>query len=305
MKPEILLLGGAGFLGRRLARECQAHGWRVGVLDRVPIGDEDVAATQFIGELRDTHLLRTALKDFKRIVFLAHESRVAPANDRLPANFLNNIELFSLLLEECREAEVRDIILFSTGGAVYGEAEGIPMPENHPQNPCSLYGVAKLTMEKCLAVFATQTSCRHLIVRPSNPYGPGQNFNGPQGLIAVAMARIARGQEVTIRGNGRAVKDYLFIDDFAEAFQKLVADPEAQGAFNIGSGQATDVRQVIAHIEAILGKKAVLRFEPDQPGDVSRNVLDIAKICNLTGWSPRTQLPQGIQVTWDWMRGRI
>ncbi len=304
MKPEILLIGGAGFLGTALAKRLIASDWRIGILDRSTHFQSN-GVTEYIGEIRDLSLLRSALQDFKRVVFLAHEFRTAPATDRLPANFLNNIELFLKVLEECREADTREFTLLSTGGAVYGNPVELPIAEDHPLEPQSLYGVAKMTMEKILSIFAEQNSIRHLAVRPSNPYGPGQNFNGPQGLVAVAMAKIARDQMLTVKGDGKTIKDFVYIDDFADAFLNLLVHTEATGAFNIASGQGLEVTAVISHIEAALGKNAKVEFEQPQLGDVSGNVLDISKIQNFTDWSPSTPFPEGVEKTWMWMKSKL
>jgi UDP-glucose 4-epimerase len=302
MKNNILLIGGAGFLGSNLASVFRRNGWNVGLLDRVPLTDPAHKVEQFIGELRDMHLLRQALKKFRRVVFLAHETRVAPAADRLPANFLANIELLLLVLEEARECGVDDFVLLSSGGAVYGEAKNLPIREDHPKHPRSPYGVAKLTMEKYLAMMAELGGFRQLAIRPSNPYGPGQNFHATQGLVAVAMARIARGEPIAIRGDGSAVKDYIFIDDFSDACFRLISHQEATGPYNLGSGRGTRLLDAISEIEKVVGKKAVLRFEAAQVGDVKANVLDILKIHEATGWKPSTPFGAGIAKTWDWMK---
>ena len=160
-------------------------------------------------------------------------------------------------------------------------------------------------MEKYLAMVAEQSGFRHLEIRPSNPYGPGQNFQAPQGVVAVAMARIARGEPITIRGDGSAEKDYLFVDDFAKACGKLISNPEALGSFNVGSGRGTRLLDVISKIEEVVGRKAELIFEPAQVGDVTANVLDISKIRQTTGWEPATSLDAGIAQTWAWMKPKL
>ena len=305
MKKSILLIGGAGFLGSRLAAKFSGDGWDVGILDRIAPAEEGLKAEFFTGELRDMHLLRRALEKFSRVVYLAHETRTAPAADRLPANFLGNIELLLLVLEEIQESQAEDFVLLSSGGAVYGEPEFLPISEDHPTRPRSPYGIAKLTMERYLSMVAEQKGFRHLEIRPSNPYGPGQNFQAAQGIVAVAMARIARGDPLTIRGDGSATKDYLFISDFAEACIKLVSNPAAAGPFNIGSGRGTPLNEVISRIEKAVGRKANLIFEPAQPGDVTANVLDISRVCGAVDWSPRTMLDEGIAQTWSWMKPKL
>ena len=305
MKNNVLLIGGAGFLGSSLAARFSESGMRVGIHDRVPLNGHSEKFEQFTGELRDTHLLRQALKAFTRVIFLAHETRVAPSADRLPANFLSNIELLLIVLEEARESRVEDFVLFSTGGAVYGEPESLPIREDFPKRPRSPYGIAKLTMEKYLAMVAEQSGFRHLEIRPSNPYGPGQNFQAAQGIVAVAMGRIARGEPITIRGDGSAKKDYIFVRDFADGCVRLILNAGASGPFNIGSGEGARLLDVISEIEKTVGKKAQLIFEPAQAGDVTANVLDLSKIHQTTGWKPSTPLDAGIAETWAWMKPRI
>lgn len=305
MKNNVLLIGGAGFLGSSLASRFAEMGTAVGILDRFPLAGHSAELSQFTGELRDTHLLRQALRDFTRVVFLAHETRVAPSADRLPANFLSNIELLLIVLEEARESNVEEFVLFSSGGAVYGKPETMPIREDFPNHPCSPYGIAKLTMEKYVAMVADQSGFRHLELRPSNPYGPGQNFKAAQGIVAVAMARIACGEPITIRGDGSATKDYLFVGDFADACVRLVLHPEAAGPFNIGSGYGLRLLELISKIEQTVGKKAQLIFEPVQPGDVTANVLDISKVHHATGWKPSTTIDAGLAQTWAWMEPKL
>ena len=304
-KNNTLLIGGAGFLGSFLATRFFQEGATVGILDRIPLAGGGAQLEQFTGELRDTHLLRQALNKFKRVVFLAHETRVAPAADRLPANFLSNIELLLIVLEEARESKVENFVLFSTGGAVYGEPERLPIREDFPKRPRSPYGIAKLTMEKYVAMVAEQSGFRHIEIRPSNPYGPGQNFEAAQGIVAVAMARIARGEPITIRGDGAATKDYIFVSDFADGCVRLISNSAACGPYNIGSGHGVRLLDVISEIERTVGKKAQLVFQPTQPGDVVANVLDISKIRQTTGWEPTTPLAAGIAETWEWMKPKI
>jgi len=305
MKKNVLLIGGAGFLGSRMAAGFSGDGWDVGIFDRVRPAEGGFNAECFTGELRDMHLLRQALAKYSRVVYLAHETRTAPAADRLPANFLGNIELLLMVLEETQESGAEDFIFLSSGGAVYGEPESLPIGEDHQMRPRSPYGIAKLTMEKYLTMLAEQRGFRHLAIRPSNPYGPGQNFQSVQGVVAVAMARIARGEQITIRGDGSVTKDYIFISDFAEACVKLVSNPDAAGAFNIGSGQGTPLNEVLSRIEKVVGKKADLIFEPAQPWDVTANVLDISKIRGTVDWYPRTLFDDGLVQTWSWMKPKI
>jgi len=115
----------------------------------------------------------------------------------------------------------------------------------------------------------------------------------------------ARGEPITIRGDGSATKDYIFVNDFADACVRLICKRDLSGPFNIGCNQGTRLLDVISSIENTVGRKAELIFEPAQTGDVSANVLDIAKIHQATGWLPATELNTGLEMTWEWMKPRI
>jgi UDP-glucose 4-epimerase len=305
MKSEILLVGGSGFLGTALAEGLSRREWRVGIFDRLPPRAPGENVETFIGDSSDTSLLRRALAKYPRVVYLAQTTAVAPAADRLLSSFTANLEVFLKVLDEAIRSGVQEFTLFSSGGAIYGEPQKLPVNEDDPKHPLSPYGVLKITMEHYLAMIAASEGLRYLSLRPSNPYGPGQNFEGAQGLVAVSMARIARGLPVSVLGKGNAIKDYLYIDDFVNAVIRLLNTPEASGPFNVGSAQGRSVREVIDLVAKTVGKEAIVERKPMQPGDVQRSVLDIGKIRSLTGWKPTIPFEQGLVETWRWMSPRL
>lgn len=305
MNSKILLVGGSGFLGRSLAAGLLRQGWKVGVLDRVAPDIPGEQAESFVGEVRDTALLGRALARYPRAIYLAQEAGAAPAADQVPANFVRNLEMFLAVLHEACRADIQEFTLFSSGGAVYGEPTRLPVCEDDPKQPVSPYGVMKIAMEHYLQMTASSRGFRQLCLRPSNPFGPGQNFNGVQGLVAISMAKIARGEPVAMLGEGTAIKDYLFIDDFVDAVISLLEANHASGPFNIGSGQGRSVHEVIALVAQAVGKDAIVERQPAQSGDVQSSVLAIDKITSLTGWKPATTFEEGLAATWRWMRPQL
>jgi UDP-glucose 4-epimerase len=305
MKSEILLVGGSGFLGTALAKGLSHREWRVGIFDRLPPKEPQENIETFIGDSSDTSLLRQALAKYPRVVYLAQATAVAPAADRLMSSFTGNLEVFLKVLDEATRAGVREFTLFSSGGAVYGQPEQLPVKEEDPKHPLSPYGVLKMTMEHYLTMVAAAEGFRYLCLRPSNPYGPGQNFDGAQGLVAVSMARLARGMPISILGEGSAIKDYVYINDFVDAVIRLLNASEAFGPFNIGSAQGRSVRDVIDLVAKTVGKKSIVERKPMQPGDVQRIVLDVGKIRSVTGWKPTTSFEEGLVETWRWMSPRL
>ena len=302
MVKKILLVGGSGFLGTNLAQALHAKGYHVGILDRSTPHANSPAAEAFTGDLRDQDLRSVAFRDYRRFVYLAHEASKAPSAEASPESFVGNISLFVGLLEAATRSGADEFTLFSSGGAVYGPQDTMPIPESALTNPISVYGASKLAMEKYLSVAATQQGFRHLIVRPSNPYGPGQNFLSPQGIVAVAMAKIVRRETLTIHGDGSATKDYFFVTDLADAISGLLETPTASGPYNIGSGQGIKLSTLIQAIEEVIGCSAQIKYVPLHPADVQTNVLDIAKIYQTTGWAPSISLTNGLLKTWNWLR---
>ena len=299
----ILLVGGSGFLGSHIAKNLRQGGINVAVLDRNEPSAPDVES--FVGDLRDITLLRTALSQYSRVIYLAHESHAAPSADNLPANFLSNLSLFLHVLTEARDSKISEFTLLSSGGAVYGEALCPLVSEEHPKNPRSPYGVAKITMESYLSMAASQDGFRHLIIRPSNPYGPGQNFRAAQGIVAVALAKIARNEQLVIQGDGSAIKDYVFIDDFSDAVSLLLTTSEATGAFNIGSGQGTTIIELLSAVSRLIGPPVKIDFQRPRANDVTANVLDCAKLRQATGWAPKVNMDEGLRRTWMWMKDQV
>ena len=124
-------------------------------------------------------------------------------------------------------------------------------------------------------------------------------------MVAIAMARIARGQPVSILGGGSAIKDYIYIDDFVDAVIRLLDASEAVGPFNIGSSQGRSVREVIDLVAKTVGKNVIVENKPRQAGDVQSSVLAINKITSLTGWMPTTTFEEGLAATWKWMSPKL
>jgi UDP-glucose 4-epimerase len=304
-KSSILLIGGSGFLGTALAEGLSHRGWQVGIYDRLPPRSLKGNVETFIGELSEPALLQRALARYPRVVYLAQATTNAPVADRLLSTFTSNLEIFLRILDEATRANVQEFTLFSSGGAVYGEPKQLPVREDDPKHPTSPYGVLKMTMEMYLAMVAASAGFRHLCLRPSNPYGPGQNFEGAQGLVAISMARIARGQPLSMLGEGSAIKDYVYINDFVDAVIRLLDISEASGPFNIGSGQGRSVREVIDLVSKTVGKNAILDIKPAQAGDVQSSVLAIDRITSLAGWKPTTAFEEGLAATWRWMSPKL
>jgi UDP-glucose 4-epimerase len=234
---KALVVGGNGFIGSHLVDELVERGYEVVVLDlQERRYDPMPPSVHFVrGDLTQSYLLREALTGVDVVFHLAwasiHEISIQDPAADVNANLVPSI----LLLEACRQAEIKKVVFTSSGGTVYGPAQSLPISETHPQNPINSYGITKLTVEKYLQMFWHLYQLDYVILRPSVPYGPRQNPLGRQGAAAVLLYRVGRSLPVTIWGDGHVSRDYFYVTDLVEA---LIAgaelEPGPAGVFNIG-----------------------------------------------------------------------
>ena len=209
------------------------------------------------------------------------------------------------LLQACVERGVRRIIFPSTGGAIYGPVDVLPVPESHATHPISAYGVTKLAVEKYIELYHHLHGLEYAILRPSVPYGPYQNPLGRQGAVSVFIGRILSGQPLTIWGDGSAiVRDFFHVTDLARALVMAAASPHPAGLYNIGGGEGFSLLELIDRLRPIAEPHYPITIEqaPPRRFDVPRLVLDISHARDTLGWQPEISLDDGLAQTWDWFQ---
>ncbi len=304
---NIAILGAAGFIGKNLSRRFTKDGNQVFSFVREFSEDDSLEGTQqILFNLSDiSSNAAEALLKCDVVVHLV--SSTNPANSVLsPRKDVSNNILGSLqLLEILKRNKSCKLIFASSGGAIYGIPESVPIGEAHKTNPVSPYGVSKLAIEKFLFSFNAQHNLDYTILRLSNPFGPEQlNLRG-QGLIPTIIEHGLAGQPLTVWGDGTTERDYLFIDDAVDAFVKALAYTGSERVFNIGSGKGTSILNLVSEIEGLLNRSVDLNFEKSRPSDPLVNVLDVALAKQILGWSPSTPLSEGLQRTVAWNTQRL
>lgn len=315
-----IVLGAAGFLGSHLLAALNASGHEAWGLDiRPPTTGLLVSApASLVGSVVSTSSTSggagrwilvdyTAVTDWQPILAgaetifhclgttLPATSNADPIFD-LQTNLLATVRL----LQGAVIAGVQRVVYFSSGGTVYGQPHQIPIPETHPTEPLCSYGIVKLATEKYLHLFQHLYGLDYLILRLSNPYGELQNPAGSQGFIAVALGKIASGEPIPIWGDGRTVRDYIYVKDAMDGVLAALAAPGHQRIYNVGSGAGVSLQQLITLIERVTGVTDTCHYLPPRPTDVSANVLDIGRLRQASGWQPCVDLETGIYHTWQW-----
>lgn len=297
-----LLLGGTGFMGTHLAERLVSGGHDVRLFSRNPSKFRRVAGAEFIeGEFGDIGLVGEAVEGVEVVYHLASATLPKTSNDDPVYDVRSNLADTVRMLEACVEAGVGKVVFASSGGTVYGPPESVPIPESHPTEPISSYGIVKLAIEKYLGLFHHLRGLDYAALRISNPYGPYQDPAGQQGVVAVFLEKIRNGERIPVWGDGGAVRDYLYISDLVEALVLAAERETGSKVFNIGSGSGTSLSEMLSVMSGASGREPRVEHLPARALDVPTNVLDTRLAREELGWVPKVGLREGVGRTWAWI----
>jgi UDP-glucose 4-epimerase len=204
------------------------------------------------------------------------------------------------LLDACSHAAIQTVIFASSGGTVYGSGSKSPIREDAELRPVSAHGIAKLTFERYLSLYAAGGAFDYRILRISNAYGPGQRSDRPQGLISVGFSRMHRREPISVWGDGSVVRDYVHVDDVVSAAAAAAGalPPKAPRVFNVGSGRGHSVSEVLAVMSEVAGVHPEVLYLPARTFDLPHVVLDPSLAERTLRWTPRVDLERGLRETW-------
>ena len=305
MSSTICVTGGAGFIGSHVAEALVASGHRVIILDDLSSGRrENVPAGAELAVLDVRSREAADLVVARGVEILVHHAaqmdvRRSVEDPRFDAD-VNILGLLNLL-EAARRGRVRQVVLASTGGAIYGEQDAFPAGEDHPVRPLSPYGVAKLASERYLYFYHQQYGLDATCLRYANVYGPRQNPHGEAGVVAIFLHRLLAGQQPVINGDGLQTRDYVFVGDVVNANLAAIGRP-AFGIFNVGTGIETDVNTLFAHLHRAIGSGPAAVHGPGKPGEQLRSSISSALLERELGVVIATPLADGLARTAAWFR---
>jgi dTDP-glucose 4,6-dehydratase len=310
---RVLVTGGAGFISSNFVRHLlAATPYEVVSLDALTYAGNlenlaDVMSHERLsfvhGDIRDADLVRDVVANVDVIVNAAAESHVEKSIAEGASEFVTtNVEGTQILLDAIREAPVERFILISSS-EVYGTAERAPMDEEHALNPRSPYAATKAGADRLAYSYFVTYELPIVIVRPFNNYGPRQH---PEKLIPRFVTQALRDEPLTVHGDGHASRDWLYVDDDAEAIEAIIAAPldrVAGEVLNVATGVDISVTEIADLVLDVLGKPRSLRTHtPERPGQVDRHIGSTDKVERLTGWRARTSFAEGLERTVAWYR---
>ena len=311
-QKRVLVTGGAGFISSNLIRHLLANTpWEVVSLDALTYAGNlenlaDVMSHERLsfvhGDIRDADLVREIVAGVDVIVNAAAESHVEKSIEEGASEFVTtNVEGTQILLDAIRETPVERFVLISSS-EVYGTAERAPMDEEHPLNPRSPYAATKAGGDRLAYSYFVTYGLPIVIVRPFNNYGPRQH---PEKVVPRFVTQALAGEPLTVHGDGHASRDWLYVDDDAEAIEAIVAAPidaVAGEVLNVATGVDISVRDLARLVLDMVGSDAGVVHLEERLGQVDRHIGSVDKIERLTGWRARTDFETGLERTVAWYR---
>lgn len=297
---RVLVLGGTGLIGSKVVTHLLRAGIPVTTLSRRGYAGGDLTLSQLrvvTGDVSDAAVLGDAIRGADQVVYAVSSGTPQIPSSTPLADIERAIGPLLAVLEAMRIGSGIRLFFFSSGGAVYGNPASLPVTEDAPTAPISPYGVWKLAAERYIALYGHVYGIQHCILRAGNVYGDGQVIRHGHGAVATVLQAAETGTEVRVLGTGDDLRDYVFADDLARVLVALVARSSLPQVINVGTGQGTSIRQLIAIIGQVTGTTIRATHVPSRPFDVGSIVLDSTRLSTLIDWFP-TPLQAGIAGIW-------
>ncbi|HEX5274534.1 MAG TPA: NAD-dependent epimerase/dehydratase family protein [Candidatus Rubrimentiphilum sp.] len=307
---RIMVTGGAGFIGSHVTDAYLAAGHEVLVLDA--LWEHGGGKRQNVPpralfmhmDIRDESIARI-FQEFKPEIVSHHAAQASVAigsRDPIYDAQVNVVGLLNILENSVRHG-VRKII-YASSGAIFGTPERLPMNETTPQRPESPYGITKMVGEHYLRFFQHERGLDFTSLRYGNVYGPRQDPNGEAGVIAIFIGKFLAKEGVRIDSDGEQTRDYVYVRDVAAA-NLAALEQGGGGMYCIGTNKRTSVNQIYKELCNVSGFEAPMERAPKRPGDARDAQFDCALAKKELGWSPDTELRDGIRETYDFFREAV
>ncbi len=293
---RVLVTGGAGFVGSNIVDALVARGDLVVALDDLSTGDRSNLAPDIplrVADVSDEHALFEALRGeaFDAIVHCAAKTKVVESMEKVDLYRRVILGGTRSVVRLAQDRHVRMLVNVSTGGAMYGETP-VCATEDTPARPDSNYGRFKLEAEALVGAAAVPS----ITLRLANVYGSRQRQDLEGGVIAIFLGCWRRKEPLTVFGDGAAQRDYVHVDDVAAAVLASFAG-RWTGLYNVGTGVATSVNDLVDAMSAVLGPPPGLRHAPPRPVEVQRSCIDASRAARDGLWSPKIDLRRGLELT--------
>ncbi len=306
---KCLVLGGNGFIGSHLTDYLVAAGHTVRAFDRFgswgQIFNKSDAVELFEGNFMNSSERVAALKDIEYVFHLVSTTTPITAENDPLIDIDTNIRESVRLMQECVKSGVKKLIFASTGGAIYGSnSTAMPIPETTLPAPVSPYAIGKLTIEQYMHYFKKKFSLDSVAYRISNPYGERQSIAAKQGVIPIFLQHIARGEPITVLGDGSMVRDFIYIKDVV-AMVVGSFENSKEPIYNIGSGSGVSINELVEAVKESVDRPVTIEYKENPSTFVDKVVLDTTLFSKEFNIKPQTDLKTGIAATWAFVQQKV
>ncbi len=302
---NILVTGGAGFIGSHVADAYVSLGHNVFIIDNLSSGSEEFVnpkAKFYKSDIRDANIGDIIAENNIEIInhhaakINLRQSVIDPQSEA-DVNILGSVNL----LQKGFEAGVKKVIFASSGGAIYGEDKALPVSEERSANPLSPYGISKLTVEKYLYYYKAVHGLEYTALRYANAYGPRQGTGGESGVVAILSDMLLNNKQFVINGDGGQTRDYVYASDIVNA-NVMVLEKTNYDVYNVGSGKETTVNEIFSKLNEIAGTSFKEVHGPAKKGEQRRSALNYNRIKNELGWEPAAGIDEGLKLTFEFFK---
>lgn len=304
---RIVIFGGGGFIGSAIVDKLLLGGYEVIVFERKGVKPyRKFSSTEKItwiqGDYLDKNDIEKAIVNADVIFHLISTTLPHSSNDNAAYDVETNVIGTLQLLDAMVSKNIHKIVFISSGGTVYGQPQYIPIDEKHPTEPLVSYGVTKLTIEKYLSIYEKKHGIVALSLRVANPYGERQRIDSAQGALTIFTHLALQNKIIEIWGDGSVTRDFLHVDDVADAFIKAISYSGEFRVFNISSGVGVSLNDIVGELSHILGRHILVSYKNARGFDVPVSILanDLAQ--SELGWEPKVDIKTGMLRTISWLR---
>lgn len=305
---KCLVLGANGFLGSHIVDALISDGHKVRAFDRFTNATHNFIDHKNIeiiaGDFLNHHELAGALKGMDYVFHFISTTTPATAENDPLIDIETNIRMSVELFQECVSQGTKKIIFASTGGAIYGSNSSENVSESVLPLPVSPYAIGKLTIEHYLRYFEKKFGLNSLVFRISNPYGERQSLASKQGVIPIFLQHIARGEAITVLGDGSMVRDYIYVKDMA----RMIAGSfmhNKHNLYNLGSGQGLTINDLVKTMGVIIDKPVKIKHSENPTTFVEKIVLDSSRFYDEFHDMPITNIEDGMLATWKYVQDQV
>lgn len=305
---EILITGGAGFIGSHILAQLQGRrDMDVVVFDNLSSGSKEhvPAGMELVeGDVCDEAAVDALFADhhFDAVIHLAAQTMVPTSVEQPVLDCRINLEGVLHVLEACR-IHGTGHILFSSSAAVYGDNLHIPLKETERLVPTSPYGITKMTTEHYLRAYHELYGMDATVFRFANVYGERQGEKGEGGVVSIFCKLLSQRQGITVFGDGNQTRDFVYAGDIAQAIIRALP-LKGYHTMNVSTGQETSINDLIRNFEKAVGYTVPVQYTVPRTGDILRSVLSNEALKRELGFVPAMDLEEGIRRTYDWYRSQ-